>query len=444
MYVKRLHLYRVKCFSDFTLEFPDPPTGDRTGGWYVIVGANGMGKSTILRAIALALGMDRVWVEHLYEWAGAPEGMDLIRLHAVLPYTPGGSGPQVHVLTVPAWTIQRSNAQRIFKEALEVGGGVVMAGYGAFRRVRAAQGGGGRRRGDDRGFASLLDDDAPLDATHWLLEAESRSRVNDGTAAQPYQQLVSGLPSLVGNIVPCGFRMLPASPEGVRFEDPFGKPVGLSNLGDGYRSIVGLVLCLLRDLVGWEPGDPETGALGSLGDGTGNVDDAAHTPGVVLIDEPDAHLHPSWQREIGFALQRVFPNIQFIVATHSPFICQAASPGGIFRLRMNEEEKRIEAVQPVEDTVRGWHIQDIYREALGLDNWLDMQTAADLEEYQHLAAAERAGPLSPDDATELGDLRERLRDVLAAPGQTPEWREEYRRLRKLRERLEAKVGGGDG
>ena len=46
--------------------------------------------------------------------------------------------------------------------------------------------------------------------------------------------------------------------------------------------------------------------------------------GVVLIDEIDAHLHPEWQREIGFWLKRHFPNIQFIVTTHSPIICQAA------------------------------------------------------------------------------------------------------------------------
>jgi hypothetical protein len=53
MYVKRVTLKNVKCFSDFTLEFPDPPAEGNQGGWYVIVGPNGMGKSTILRAIAL-------------------------------------------------------------------------------------------------------------------------------------------------------------------------------------------------------------------------------------------------------------------------------------------------------------------------------------------------------------------------------------------------------
>ncbi len=39
----------------------------------------------------------------------------------------------------------------------------------------------------------------------------------------------------------------------------------------------------------------------------------------------DAHLHPSWQRRIGVFLRKCFPNIQFVVTTHSPLICQAAT-----------------------------------------------------------------------------------------------------------------------
>ncbi len=48
-------------------------------------------------------------------------------------------------------------------------------------------------------------------------------------------------------------------------------------------------------------------------------------PGVVAIDEVDAHLHPSWQREIGTWFTRCFPQVQFIVTTHSPIICQNAT-----------------------------------------------------------------------------------------------------------------------
>lgn len=54
-------------------------------------------------------------------------------------------------------------------------------------------------------------------------------------------------------------------------------------------------------------------------------DAAKETPGIVLIDEIDLHLHPSWQRGVVEALHRTFPNIQFIATTHSPFMIQSIS-----------------------------------------------------------------------------------------------------------------------
>lgn len=44
----------------------------------------------------------------------------------------------------------------------------------------------------------------------------------------------------------------------------------------------------------------------------------AQTPGVVLIDELDVHLHPEWQRRVADDLKRTFPSIQFVCTTHSP------------------------------------------------------------------------------------------------------------------------------
>ena len=46
----------------------------------------------------------------------------------------------------------------------------------------------------------------------------------------------------------------------------------------------------------------------------------AQTPGVVLIDELDVHLHPKWQRSVVETLRKVFPRVQFIGTTHSPLV----------------------------------------------------------------------------------------------------------------------------
>ncbi|MFD8483110.1 AAA family ATPase [Kitasatospora sp. NPDC059673] len=104
---------------------------------------------------------------------------------------------------------------------------------------------------------------------------------------------------------------------------------------------------------GWRLSDPERqyvahGALelplDELGDGVAALARLAgllaHTPhpGPVLIDDVDRHLHPVWQQRIGTWLTEHFPRTQFLVATHSPYVCQAADPGALIRLPGPHEE----------------------------------------------------------------------------------------------------------
>ena len=52
----------------------------------------------------------------------------------------------------------------------------------------------------------------------------------------------------------------------------------------------------------------------------------AQTPGVVLIDELDVHLHPRWQRRVATDLKETFPKIQFVSTSHSPQIIGELQP----------------------------------------------------------------------------------------------------------------------
>ncbi len=65
------------------------------------------------------------------------------------------------------------------------------------------------------------------------------------------------------------------------------------------------------------------------------------TPGIVLVDELDLHLHPKWQRKIVNDLRSIFPKIQFITTTHAPQILVRAGPGEVSLLRRDEETQRI-------------------------------------------------------------------------------------------------------
>ncbi|MCP4149105.1 MAG: AAA family ATPase, partial [bacterium] len=80
-------------------------------------------------------------------------------------------------------------------------------------------------------------------------------------------------------------------------------------LSDGYRNMVAMVADIAYRMAILNP---------HLG-----IDVATQTPGIVLIDEIDLHLHPTWQRSVVADLTRTFPGVQFVATSHSPFIAQS-------------------------------------------------------------------------------------------------------------------------
>ncbi len=101
-----------------------------------------------------------------------------------------------------------------------------------------------------------------------------------------------------------------------------GSWLPLSNLSDGYRSIVRLTADIAYRAIKLNP------HLGS--------DVLKETEGIVLIDEIDMHLHPKWQRGIVDNLKATFPKIQFIATTHSPFIVQSLKADEVLNLDGNQ------------------------------------------------------------------------------------------------------------
>ncbi|MEH2360098.1 AAA family ATPase [Nostoc sp.] len=95
----------------------------------------------------------------------------------------------------------------------------------------------------------------------------------------------------------------------------------VNQLSDGEKCLLAMVGDLARRLAIANPSLP----------------DPLQGSGVVLIDEIELHLHPKWQREIIPALTRTFPNCQFIVTTHSPQVISQVKPEGIYILEKTDE-----------------------------------------------------------------------------------------------------------
>lgn len=95
------------------------------------------------------------------------------------------------------------------------------------------------------------------------------------------------------------------------------KEFNVLQLSDGERTMLALLGDLSRRLSLLNPG----------------IDNPNEGVGVVLIDEIDLHLHPRWQREVMGKLEATFPNCQFIVTTHSPQVLGELKPDSVVLLR---------------------------------------------------------------------------------------------------------------
>ncbi len=73
-------------------------------------------------------------------------------------------------------------------------------------------------------------------------------------------------------------------------------------------------------------------------------DDILSIPGLLLIDEAENHLHPKWQKRFIPTIQKVFPNLQIIVATHSPFILASTHGARVFVCRAEGDHCVVEDV----------------------------------------------------------------------------------------------------
>ena len=108
---------------------------------------------------------------------------------------------------------------------------------------------------------------------------------------------------------------------------------------------------------------------------------------VILIDELDLHLHPKWQKTIVDDLKRTFPNCQFIISTHSPFIIQSLNAEELFDISTMQY-----AVE--NGSYNGWSIDAIQEQKMGVSpktsvfnkQLEDFSRAMDQENYDEAKA----------------------------------------------------------
>ena len=123
-----------------------------------------------------------------------------------------------------------------------------------------------------------------------------------------------------------------------------------TQLGYGYQSMLSWVIDLCKRMFDNYP----------------LSDNPLHEGAVVLVDEIDLHLHPKWQRDIISFLSAAFPNVQFIVTTHSPLVIQSMSNVNLYVL--HREGDHVEIEKSPYSNFSGWTVEEILRDVMRMNN----------------------------------------------------------------------------
>jgi predicted ATP-binding protein involved in virulence len=124
----------------------------------------------------------------------------------------------------------------------------------------------------------------------------------------------------------------------------------IDHLSDGLKSVIGLIGNFAARCARLNP---------HLGE-----DAVLQTPGILIIDEVDLHLHPSWQQQIIFLLMKAFPNQQLLVTTHSPQVITSVSNESI---RIIENNDGMGQCRKPELQTKGVESADALARVMGVD-----------------------------------------------------------------------------
>ena len=347
MYIKKVTLENIRGFEKLELDLTRPDGS--FAGWTVFTGGNGAGKSTLLKAIAINLvdfSLVRSLQQNFNGWYHENSHTDKAEiLTSVLPdknrdLITEGSEKFYEACYIITQLVKRNNTTTIGLQqskgypsamANDVGpkippkGGWFACGYGPFRRVFGASVEATRLMTSPvvERFVTMFQEAASLfEVSQWLRDLNYKAL--EGKTEEK-AQLEMVLEILRDDLLPNQITVDRVDSDGLWLKDRNGIQLTWGDMSDGYRSVVALLADILRHMIN---------AFG-MQDLTDRGPDGRlfiKPPGIVMIDEVDAHLHPEWQREIGFWLKKHFPNIQFLVTTHSPLICQAADTNGLFVL----------------------------------------------------------------------------------------------------------------
>lgn len=328
MRLDHLHIQNFRCYEDATFDFQP--------GFNLVVGVNGSGKTSLLQAVSSSVASFFIATGRGSSLLSTDEQVRFvidkyegrIRFERRYPLVLKAKGDAFGIST---WGITKdrkeglppsdSAAYTAINEtmlALDSGAIVdlpVVAFFRANRRWLASQVStefaATQKSSRLDGYSSWFDASTDLkDFESWFIgkTLERLERLAESkTPIEDFSDELAWVNAAISLALPeaKGFRY-DLKLRNLMVDLSLDKSLPFNDLSDGQRGMVALIadiarrMCLLNPHMGREV--------------------LAKTSGLIIIDELDIHLHPTWQRSIVSALKTAFPSVQFIAASHSPQI----------------------------------------------------------------------------------------------------------------------------
>lgn len=418
VYIESMTLQEVRCFGENqTLKFTKPDGS--IAQWTVILGDNGVGKTTVLQCLAVMRPVESKNFEQEETLnSNQPDAVILIpewtsksanylgyhrRIQEVHPNGFEGAEKDGQVLHIGLslrsnkmdsqntearpWNIKQiatwhategvssvahqiDRAQSVNRAGalqgvrsvarhIEQIAGLHLYAYGASRRMAVI----GRKAFDNDAKAeseTLFSNESELNnAEEWLSELKLSSTFDDASKSEEARSQRKWSEKQLGEVLTMLPHVLPMVEE-VRFEmDTFStRRVRVKFLtAYGWLPIESLSYGY-QTMISWI-----VDFTRRMYDRYPDAKDPLAEPAIVLVDEIDLHLHPKWQRELMGFLSKRFPKTQFIVTAHSPLIIQSEEVANVILLQ--REEGKNDAMDQVivrqDDVVeiRKWRLDQI-------------------------------------------------------------------------------------
>ena len=371
MYYLSLEIQNIKCFGDRqTLNLSNNNGGPAP--WTLLIGDNGVGKTTLLQCIAWMRPGEDQDPEHIEEGKITVKPI-LDNLEDISEYEKlfrndgdiksfvgaklsdgmeldASSVPQEkildHGLTITGENGELKNLKCKYAHVAEFNEPNLFA-HGATRHMKY----------DNLEKSELADPAYNLtsesgdlyDAERVLINLDHRARIDGRDSAA--DKILNKIKKLLVDLLPdlenesaidiTGPKYVPGTKgsRGVLIDMPYGR-VPISALSLGYKTMFAWAVELALRLFNLNP----------------EYEDPLAQPAVVLVDEIDLHLHPTWQRTVRGYLQEHFPNTQFICTAHSPLMAQASENENVVVLRRVDDEVHIDNSPFL---IEGWRVDQI-------------------------------------------------------------------------------------